>query len=1162
VFAFLKRTFVLLICLLLIAIFIWYAGPYFAFADYRPLETESARLIAIALIVACWAIWALLRRLRANRASGRLAEAVIRQSPREPERPSAETAKLRERFESAVATLTRQGRSGQSLYDLPWYVFIGAPGSGKTTALLNSGLKFPLEQRGGKAAVRGVGGTRNCDWWFTEEAVFLDTAGRYTTQDSDAASDSEGWREFLALLAKYRERRPVNGIVLTISAQDLLMQGDAGREAHVEAASRRLSEFTRELRIQLPVYVMVTKCDMVAGFTEYFDDLTQEGRAQVWGVTFPYEQSLNGGAPGRFPAEFDALMARLNARVFARLEAERGARRRAAVFAFPQQMAGLRDLLAQFVSDIFSSPHFDKQILLRGVYLTSGTQDGTQIDRLLGAIGRGFGVAPEAVAPAAGRGKAYFVERLLRGVVIGESGLAGVNRRLEMRKAAWQFGAYAAIVLLLAVGLIGLSASYANNSAYLSEVAADTATLRRVTPPPAGAPLEVLLPHLDAVRAVADSANRYQDGTPWGMRWGLYQGASVGHAARDAYLRELDSILLPRFAARVKQRLAGYGSEPEMLYAYLKAYIMLGEPRHLDKKYLQRLVDQEWKMPDTVPGAGTALAKHFESLLERGETLRPIALDQSLVAQARSTIRLASMPQIMYGQLQRIHSDDSAGVLRLDVIAGVGIEKVLRRRSGRRLSEPVPGLYTQKVFKEITGPEMLRFVKQFADDDWVWQSGGVAPATWLKLNAQVTELYERDYDNAWDAILSDLEIVPFSTVQQYADALGLLAGPTSPLLGILRTVVDNTSLVASSSEGAAPGASASVGTRITEGARDLFNAAQKKITGSSVSPGAIVTLHFQPIHRLMAGAPAPIDGIIGQIRKIRDQLLKLGPQVGGANPLRALSDPVLLDLWRALRQDAAGMPPPVNSLVTQIAQHVGGTVSSDATRELEKLYQEDVVARCHVRVPGRYPFGSASDMPLADFAEVFGYGGLYDKFFTDNLDKLVDTSLRPWAWRPESVEPSPGMLPQFERAARIREMFFSPGTKTPALAFTVKLSNLDTAASRFYINIDGHEFDVKPGAERRGQVVWPGTQKGSFAVAAFEDPVAAPEKFGFDGPWAWFRLVDAAKAPSEGAQPDADLVSVLRIQSRYHQALITIEAPNATSNPFATREWRLFRCEP
>src|SRR5262245_66634091 len=101
-----------------------------------------------------------------------LVGAVLKQSHREKERPSAEAVKLRERFEQAVATLKQQQRSGSTLYDLPWYVFIGAPGSGKTTALLNSGLRFPLDQRVGKGAVRGVGGTRNCDWWFTDEAVF------------------------------------------------------------------------------------------------------------------------------------------------------------------------------------------------------------------------------------------------------------------------------------------------------------------------------------------------------------------------------------------------------------------------------------------------------------------------------------------------------------------------------------------------------------------------------------------------------------------------------------------------------------------------------------------------------------------------------------------------------------------------------------------------------------------------------------------------------------------------------------------------------------------------------------------------------------------------------------------------------------------------------
>jgi type VI secretion system protein ImpL len=1158
VFAFFKsRAFVLLIGFLLIALFIWYAGPYFAFAGYRPLDSELSRLVVIALVVVCWIVLALLRRLRSSRASERLVGAVLRHTTKEKEIPSAEATKLRERFEEAVASLTRGGQPGHSLYDLPWYVFIGAPGSGKTTALLNSGLKFPADQRGSKAAVRGVGGTRNCDWWFTDEAVFLDTAGRYTTQDSDATSDSEGWREFLALLAKYRQRRPVNGIILTISAQDLLTQGDTGREAHVDAARRRLTEFTRELQIQLPVYVMVTKCDMVAGFAEYFDDLTQEHRAQVWGVTFPYDQSVHGDASQAFPQEFDALIGRLNERVFGRVEEERGARRRASIFAFPQQMAALREPLTQFVSDIFEATQFNQQILLRGVYLTSGTQDGTQIDRLLGSIGRRFGVAADAVAPVAGRGKAFFMERLLKQVVIGESGLAGVNRRLEMRTMAWQFGAYAAVVLVLVAGLAALSVSYANNRAYLADVASDLATLRKVTPALPRASLEVLLPQLDAVRAVSDSANRYRDAKPWGMRMGLYQGNAVGNAARDAYLRELDGIVLPRFAARIKQHLVGYASEPEKLYVYLKAYLMLGDPKHLDKKTLQFLADLEWKMPDAAPGAGTSLSKHFQSLLEYSDTLRPIALDASLVAQTRSTILRASIPQIMFEQLRRAYSDDTKRALQLDVIAGNGIEKVLRRRSGRKLSEPVPAFYTKPVFKEATGTGMLPLVKQFAEETWVWGPSGMSAASWAKLTSQVTELYERDYNRAWDELLNDLEIVSFSTVQQYSDELTILVSPVSPLRGLLKTVYDNTTMVTASADTAGGGLS-SVGTRITEGAKDIFYSAQKRVSGTSgLAPGTVITQHFEPLHRYVAGAPAPIDATFEQIRKIRDQLVTLGPQVGGTNPLKALADPALLDLRRALRQDAVNLPPPVNTLVGQIAQNVVGSVGTDAARELEKFYQEEVVAECRARVEGRYPFGSAGDIPLSDFALVFGYGGVYDKFFAERLDKLVDTSQRPWAWRPDSVPSSQNLPMQFERVARIREMFFSPGSKSPELEFRVKLSKLDPAATRLYVDIDGQQFDVKPGAESTAPATWPGPKKAGVAFATFEDRVAAPEQFDeFEGPWAWFHMIDKTMAP----QPEVDGLSVLSLQSRYHRALLTIEAPTGRGNPFVARGWRQFGC--
>ena len=219
---------------------------------------------------------------------------------------------------------------------------------------------------------------------------------------------------------------------------------------------------------------------------------------------------------------------------------------------------------------------------------------------LLGSIGRGFGVAAESVAATGGRGKAYFVERLLKDVLIGESGLAGVNKRVEMRKAAAQLGAYAAMALIAVLGIVALTVSYGRNRTYLADAGADVARLQAVPPIRQGASVQTLLPRLDAVRAVVDSANRYQDAVPWSMRWGLYQGNSIGNSARDAYVRELDGSLLPFVAARFRQRLVQYGAEPEKLYEYLKAYLMLGQPEHLDKKHLQYLADLEWSTANGV----------------------------------------------------------------------------------------------------------------------------------------------------------------------------------------------------------------------------------------------------------------------------------------------------------------------------------------------------------------------------------------------------------------------------------------------------------------------------------------------------------------------------------------------------------------------------------
>jgi type VI secretion system protein ImpL len=317
-----NRTVLIALGLVLLALLIWFAGPYFAFADRKPLESAVARLILILVMVVVYAATVQLRQLRGARAGAQLASAVAAQDEGDASSAraaAADGAQLRRRFEEAVDALKRSRRKGlASLYELPWYIIIGPPGSGKTTVLVNSGLNFPLAQKFGKEALRGVGGTRNCDWWFTDEAILLDTAGRYTTQDSDARADAAGWATFLQLLSKYRRRQPINGVIVAVSAADLLAAGEAEMQRHAVAIRERLEELRRNVRINVPVYFLLTKCDLIAGFSEFFDELGQDARAQVWGTTFAIELTESGRAAGAFGREFDRLVGFRRARAIAR----------------------------------------------------------------------------------------------------------------------------------------------------------------------------------------------------------------------------------------------------------------------------------------------------------------------------------------------------------------------------------------------------------------------------------------------------------------------------------------------------------------------------------------------------------------------------------------------------------------------------------------------------------------------------------------------------------------------------------------------------------------------------------------------------------------------------------------------------------------------------
>lgn len=345
-------------------------------------------------------------------------------------RAAKNIAEIRERFEATTGALetrrfSRPDGSSVSVHDLPWYVLIGAPGSGNSAALLNSGLRFPLQAEKEPPQVTGIGGTRYCEWWFSDEAVFLDTAGRYVAHEArnlkDSRAGSASWHAFLRLLKQHRPHQPISGAIVTVSVTDLLLWAKPERQQFAAHVRMRLSEIYAGLNIRFPVYLMITKMDLLAGFIEFFGHMDDESRAQVWGTTFGVDADPAEIAK-HYAGDFSVLQERLYAEMLARIEEETDLVKRASIYRFPQQFHAIGPLVQEILGIAFSMHVDHHPIMLRGAYFTSATQAGKPIDRVMRTLERAFKVEHREIE-AHGPGRSFFVTKLLREVVFPEAGL-------------------------------------------------------------------------------------------------------------------------------------------------------------------------------------------------------------------------------------------------------------------------------------------------------------------------------------------------------------------------------------------------------------------------------------------------------------------------------------------------------------------------------------------------------------------------------------------------------------------------------------------------------------------------------------------------------------------------------------------------------------------
>jgi type VI secretion system protein ImpL len=758
-----------------------------------------------------------------------------------------EVAAVRDRMAEAVK-LIKSSRLGETsgsaaLYELPWYAVIGNPAAGKSSAVVKSGLKFPFADNT-EQVIQGIGGTRHCDWYFTNEGILLDTAGRYAVHEEDRSE----WLGFLGLLKRHRPKAPLNGVIIAVSIAEL---GGHRSDFAVDLAIKlrqRVRELTEKLEVFVPVYVVFTKADLIAGFVDFFEDRDRGERDKVWGATLPYAPMAAAGkadAVAQFDEHFDTLYQGLKEASVARMSLHRGEQLPPGVLTFPLEFAALKPALRTFINTLFEDNPYQFRPIFRGFYFTSAVQEGQSTSRASERVAEQFGLQLQPGTSAAVYAHSgFFLKELFSKVIFADRQL--VQQYTSRTKLRLRYATFAGGALALGLMLAGWTWSYTGNRAWVNNVQADLARAQQVQ-----AQRSDLASRLEALEILQDrleQVQRQREHPAWQLGMGLYQGDVVAERLKEEYHAGLQAVMLQPAAQAIAsylaevnahgedlqpiQRLADAAPEGEapaagaqkastnadgspyaqasstdvtQAYNALKAYLMLGDRQRLEAGHMSDQLTRFWR---TWLDANRGNLPR-EQLIRRAEHLMAFAVSQmsepdfpqlelnlSLLDQTRSNLRrvIKGMPA-----RERVYSEIKArAATRFPAVTVMGLVS----DGDRGLiagSNAVSGVFTREAWQD--------YIKQAIKDaahgelqstDWVLKTAGSDDLTLEgspeQIEKSLVAMYKAEYVREWQRFMQGVSIQPFDTFDQAQAGMNRLGDPVaSPIGKVFRTLYDQTS---------------------------------------------------------------------------------------------------------------------------------------------------------------------------------------------------------------------------------------------------------------------------------------------------------------------------------------------------------------------------------
>ncbi|MBW8899930.1 MAG: type VI secretion system membrane subunit TssM, partial [Massilia sp.] len=1025
-------------------------------ADSLDVALIWAVLLGLVLLGA-WGVAWLVRAWLRKRAAARLGDAILAGTEADGKAQSArnDAAVLRKGMLEAISTIktSKLGltRGAAALYELPWYMIIGNPAAGKSSAIKHSGLTFPIP---GSKAVQGVGGTRNCDWFFTTDGILLDTAGRYSVFEADRTE----WFSFLDLLRKHRSRAPINGILIAVSVAEL---GGGSPEASIELAKSlrtRVQELTERLGVHAPVYVIFTKADLIAGFADFFHDCERTERERVWGATLCYNRrSTPQDVLSFFDQHFDELHDGLKEMSLASMAGNRSTALRPGVFTFPLEFAALKPRLRAFLATLFEENTWQFKPVFRGFYFTSALQEGKVDNQSARRVAGRFdlqlrppGDKAEADDTAqAAEQSGFFLLQLFRKVIFADRDL--VRRYTSPAATRLKIGTFFAATLLLGCALGGWSWSYMGNRQLVANVQGD---LDKVMKLQAGrSDLQARLEGLDILQDRIEQLEKYRQDRPWALAFGLYQGNALERKLRDEYFAGVREVMVQPVAGALESLLAEMNANATQLdptvqatpapkagqpyqdvsatnvgdaYNALKTYLMLVDKSHAEPGHLNDQLTRFWRgwleanrgaMPREQMIRSAERQLTFVLAHVDDQAWPQITPKLSLLDTARENLR-----RVVRGTpaRERVYADIRTRASTR--FPGVTVARIVGEQDQALVvgSYAVGGAYTRDAWEKfVQGAIREASMRELQSSDWVLKSVARDDLTLEGSPEQIqkilVEMYKADYAREWSKFVQGVTIADLNGFDASVQAMNRLGDPlTSPLAKVLKTVHEQTSWddpaqarvdTAKLKRGLA-GWFREVVLRQAPGEARQVADAMGPLPVGGVQMAGPVGREFAGVARLVGVKEKDaslMTGYLDALSKLRSRLNQLKNQGDPGPGARQLMQQTLegsgSELADALKyvdeQMLTGMTDSqkqmLRPLLVRPLIQTFAMIVLPSESEINKTWQAQVVEPFQKTLAAKYPFAPSAQIQAtpAEIGQVFGPEGSVAKFVGATMGPLV-----------------------------------------------------------------------------------------------------------------------------------------------------------------------------